>query len=109
MKKPPHSLEFLTIEKMVDLYCKAHHQNPRCPKCQEFLDYAFTKLKSCPFGNQKPACKNCSIHCYQKDRREEAKAIMRFAGPRMVFHHPLLAIFHLLHKMKKLKGLKFRS
>lgn len=103
MRKPPHPLEFLTIEKMVDLYCQAHHQKSRCPKCQEFLDYALARLKTCPFGSEKPACKNCSIHCYQKERREEAKAIMRFAGPRMIFRHPLLAFFHLLSNFKKAK------
>jgi hypothetical protein len=32
------------------------------------------------FGDNKPACKQCPVHCYQPAKREEMKQIMRWAG-----------------------------
>ncbi|QSX29833.1 nitrous oxide-stimulated promoter family protein [Shewanella cyperi] len=91
--------EFATIEAMVKLYCRAHHKSTSaacpCPDCIEFLDYAREKLDRCPYGEKKPACNRCPIHCYKPEQRQQAKTIMRFAGPRMLLAHPLLAIRHL--------------
>ncbi|WP_372881109.1 nitrous oxide-stimulated promoter family protein [Psychromonas sp.] len=93
-------LEFKTIKAMVNIYCKAHHsckdQQPPCLKCAEFILYANEKLDRCPYGQNKPTCNKCPIHCYKKEQREQARAIMRYAGPRMLFKHPILAIKHLL-------------
>ena len=50
--------------------------------------YAQKRLDKCVFGEEKPACKQCPVHCYQPAKREEMKQIMRWAGPRM---HPILA------------------
>jgi hypothetical protein len=36
------------------------------------------------------------VHCYQRDRREQVKHVMRFAGPRMLWRHPWLSVCHLL-------------
>ena len=92
-------LEYKTIEAMVNLYCRAHHQNAKnstpCAKCTEFLIYANEKLDRCPYGQAKPNCNKCPIHCYKTDRRLQAKKIMRYAGPRMLLQHPILAIRHL--------------
>ncbi|WP_420213628.1 nitrous oxide-stimulated promoter family protein, partial [Klebsiella pneumoniae] len=41
-------------------------------------------------------CKQCPVHCYQPAKREEMKQIMRWAGPRMLWRHPILTIRHLL-------------
>ncbi|MGM3169811.1 nitrous oxide-stimulated promoter family protein [Dickeya chrysanthemi] len=63
-------------------------------------DYALKRLRKCYYGENKPACKQCPIHCYQPAKREAIKAIMRWAGPRMLLHHPILAIRHLLDDRK---------
>ncbi|MDI8106979.1 nitrous oxide-stimulated promoter family protein, partial [Salmonella enterica subsp. enterica serovar Anatum] len=41
---------------------------------------------------EKPACKQCPVHCYQPAKREEMKQIMRWAGPRMLWRHPVLTV-----------------
>lgn len=89
-------LEFRTITAMVHIYCKAKHgQATLCEPCQAFLHYANEKLDRCPYGQNKPTCNRCPIHCYKQQHREQARNIMRFAGPRMLLRHPILAIRHL--------------
>ena len=86
-----------TMAKMVEIYCNARHEHPDtalCGDCQEFLDYADVRLEKCPYGAEKPTCANCPIHCYKAGQRARAKMIMRYAGPRMLFRHPYLAIAH---------------
>ncbi|HSG96369.1 MAG TPA: nitrous oxide-stimulated promoter family protein [Woeseiaceae bacterium] len=88
--------EFLTMSKMVGIYCRAHHGagGALCVDCGRFLDYAEVRLDKCTYGKNKPTCANCPIHCYKPAQRELARQIMRFAGPRMLFRHPLLTVAH---------------
>jgi hypothetical protein len=89
---------------MVGIYCDAHHGGPGkslCDECQEFMGYAELRLQKCPYGEDKPTCSNCPIHCYKPERRDQAKKIMRYAGPRMLFRHPWLAITHQLDGFRK--------
>ena len=96
--------ERLTMAKMVGIYCSAHHDssgNDLCTECREFLDYADVRLDKCPYGEDKPTCSNCPVHCYKPAERAQAKEIMRYAGPQMLFRHPLLAIAHKLDGFRK--------
>ncbi len=88
--------EARTMGKMVQIYCTAHHESADelCEDCAKFLDYAEVRLEKCPYGEDKPTCANCPVHCYKPHFRAQAKAIMRFSGPRMLFRHPLLTIAH---------------
>lgn len=89
-------LEFKTIEAMVNIYCRQLHKtDSMCIECKDFLNYANERLDRCPYGQQKPTCNKCPIHCYKPEKREQARTIMRYAGPRMLIHHPILAIKHL--------------
>ncbi|MDJ0656507.1 MAG: nitrous oxide-stimulated promoter family protein [Xanthomonadales bacterium] len=90
--------ENLTMTKMVGIYCRAHHGTggELCDDCAQFLDYAQVRLEKCPYGEDKPTCANCPVHCYKPRFRDRAKAIMRFSGPRMFLRHPLLTIAHLI-------------
>jgi len=82
---------------MVEMYCRHHHGFAKlCESCVELADYADRKLDRCPYGGEKPACTNCPIHCYSPEQRERMREAMRFAGPRMLWTHPYLAIRHLL-------------
>lgn len=95
--------ERLTMATMVGMYCSAHHDlagDTLCESCQEFQDYADARLQKCPYGEGKPTCANCPIHCYKPARKEQARQIMRFAGPRMLLRHPLLAIAHQLDSFR---------
>jgi hypothetical protein len=97
------SREFVTMTKMVELYCGRQHglASTLCTECQEFLDYAQRRLEKCPYGEDKPTCANCPIHCYKSRQREQARTIMRYAGPRMLLRHPVLAIRHKLDGLRK--------
>ena len=88
---------------MIRCYCDAHHQSdrPLCDECQALLDYATMRLERCRFGEAKPTCANCPVHCYQPSRREQVKIVMRHAGPRMLWRHPILAIRHMLDGYEK--------
>ena len=66
------------------------------------LDYALCRVDRCPFGAEKPTCANCPIHCYRPERREKIQQIMRYAGPRMLLRHPILAIRHLLDNRRSI-------
>ena len=74
--------------------------SPLCPECAALLDYALRRLDSCRFGNGKPSCRKCPVHCYRADMRERIRTVMRWAGPRMIFHHPMAAARHLLRELR---------
>ncbi len=100
--------EWKTVFAMVERYCQDHHRTSArlCPDCQSLMDYATLRLDRCRFGPAKPTCANCPVHCYQKDRREQVRVIMRYAGPKMLWRHPILAIGHLLDGYRKAPPLK---
>lgn len=92
-----------TIAAMIQCYCRGRHgpgQN-LCPECQGLLDYARQRLARCRFGAEKPTCAKCPVHCYQPRRREQIRAVMRYAGPRMLWRHPILSLWHLLDGRRK--------
>lgn len=89
--------EYKTIQAMVNIYCRDHHQTHElCSECEDFLEYAQTRLDRCPYGENKPTCKRCPIHCYKADYKQRSQQIMRYSGPKMLFRHPILALRHLL-------------
>jgi len=93
--------ELKTIEVMINMYCAAHHDGiPRCADCNDLFDYAQRRLQRCVFGDAKPNCAKCVVHCYTRDMREKIRVVMRWAGPRMLLRHPVLGIRHLLADRK---------
>jgi hypothetical protein len=87
-----------TVTAMLRIFCHAHHDGRQglCADCSQLHAYAMCRLDRCPFGAAKPTCAACPIHCYKADRREQIRQVMRYAGPRMLWRHPMLAIRHLL-------------
>jgi hypothetical protein len=88
-----------TIQTMVGMYCRGHgHQGraPLCCECGALLEYATRRLERCVFGDAKPNCANCVVHCYSADMRERIRVVMRWAGPRMMLRHPIMGITHLI-------------
>jgi len=88
--------EWKTVTAMIYVYCRDQHQASLCPDCQGLLNYVNLRLGRCHFGVEKPTCAKCPVHCYQRDRREQIRAVMRYAGPRMLWKHPWLSLWHLL-------------
>ncbi|MFA0087411.1 nitrous oxide-stimulated promoter family protein [Vibrio sp. 10N.261.51.F12] len=93
--------EFKTVQAMVAIYCRDHHQSGGlCESCQALLDYAEMRLDRCPYGQTKPTCNKCPIHCYKPEPKSQMQVVMRYAGPRMLLPHPILSIRHLLHERR---------
>jgi hypothetical protein len=87
-----------TVDAMMGMYCAHHHGGSAhlCPDCFELSEYARRRLARCVFGDAKPTCANCAVHCYNAEMREKMRVMMRWAGPRMLMRHPVLAIRHVL-------------
>jgi hypothetical protein len=100
-----------TVEAMVRLYCQDHHniESGWCDACQDLASYAGSRLDRCPFGADKPTCARCPVHCYQPEKREQIRAVMRYAGPRMLFRHPVLALLHLFDGLRKVPSRSSRD
>jgi hypothetical protein len=87
---------------MVGLYCRAQHgESTLCAACTDLLAYAQARLDACPFAGNKTTCVHCPVHCYKPSMREQIREVMRYAGPRMLWRHPVLAVGHLLDGLRK--------
>lgn len=98
--------EFRTMQRMVEIHCADRHGVPRgtlCADCVEFLGYVQRRLEKCPYGEDKPTCARCPIHCYKPAQREMAREVMRYAGPRMPLSHPWLSLLHVLDKLRRVE------
>ncbi len=101
--------EAQTVRAMLRLFCQAHHHAPiapepegLCPECAELYRFAQGKIARCPFGADKPTCDTCTVHCYPRAKRERIREVMRYAGPRMIWRHPAMALWHLIERRRSL-------
>ncbi|OVE73977.1 hypothetical protein BVX94_02080 [bacterium B17] len=87
-----------TVSAMIDIFCRDKHASKKdlCVDCLDLTEYAMMRLDKCPFGEQKPKCSDCEVHCYKPERRDLIKQVMRHSGPRMALKHPVMAIKHAL-------------
>lgn len=92
-----------TVEKMICIYCRGHHKkNPDtrgtvpCDECRELIEYAHSRIDSCPHIEAKTFCSACKTPCYRADMRERIRSVMAYAGPRMIFIDPKSAFRHLM-------------
>lgn len=92
--------EIKISDTMIRLYCRIKHQHKTtlCAECSQLADYARERLEKCRFGEEKPNCKDCPVHCYARTKREKIREVMRFSGPRMLFYHPKAAWYHFRNK-----------
>lgn len=86
------------VSQMIALYCRKRHHTGKelCRECMELKNYAVARSDKCPFMETKTFCSNCKVHCYKPKMREKIREVMRFSGPRMIFHHPVTAIRHMI-------------
>ena len=94
------------VKEMITLYCRHHHGSALCPDCEELLTYAHQRSEKCPFMETKTFCSNCRVHCYDPAHRARIRSVMRYSGPRMLFHHPLLAIAHVIETKKEQRRMR---
>lgn len=96
--------EIDVVTLMIKKYCHRVHKtskNQLCNECEELLNYVKYRRSLCPWKNNKPFCSNCKIHCYEKDKQEKIRKVMRYSGPRMILDHPIIAIAHLIETKKE--------
>ncbi len=96
------------VSQMIALYCRKNHgsKGGLCPQCAALEQYAHQRSDHCPFMESKTFCSNCKVHCYKPEMREQIRRVMRFSGPRMIFHHPIMAIRHLIETKKEKRKLE---
>lgn len=96
------------VSEMIALYCKKQHGRNcgLCPECEALDAYARQRSDKCPFMENKTFCSNCRVHCYKPEMRERIRAVMRFSGPRMIFHHPVAAVRHVIETKKEKRKLE---
>lgn len=98
-----------TVSQMVAIYCAGHHEKdhrtetsharePLCPACKELDDYCVLRTERCRSMAHKTSCEGCGNHCYAPAQQARVREVMRYAGPRMMLHHPVAALRHLMGK-----------
>ena len=88
--------EIKTLEAMIKLYCRENHKqsNGMCIQCADLYQYASKRIEKCPLGVRKTTCAKCTVHCFKKEYRDRIREVMRYSGPKMIYKHPLLAVFY---------------
>lgn len=111
--------EIETLALMVAVYCKGNHKGKEkcaavlkdknghsilkhklCADCKELVQYAHKRVENCRVEDAEAFCSECAVHCYNAEKREKIRTVMRYSGPRMIFHNPKMAIRHLLAMRK---------
>lgn len=87
---------------MIALYCRHCLQAGVAPEeYRRLADYACRRLDHCRFGEHKPDCRSCPIHCYAPHEREAIRRVMRWAGPRMLWYYPADTLAYMLRKLRR--------
>ena len=97
------------IPVMIKKYCHGKHGTKGeelCEECKALTEYALFRLEKCPFKVNKKFCSFCKIHCYKPDMRERIKDVMKWAGPRMIFTHPIFAFRHVFQMISYKRKLR---
>jgi hypothetical protein len=95
-----------TVSTMILMHCEGKHGQAGgdlCDDCARLHGYAMERVGTCRYGDEKPTCRKCPVHCYKPEMREKIRVVMRYAGPRMLFKHPRLAFQHLLDGTKAVR------
>jgi len=97
-----------TLVAMARIYCYGHHHISRqskalCLECSSALAYSLERTRKCP-QKHRGTCDTCQIQCYKPAMREKIRTIMAYSGPRMIAHHPVMALRHLYRKQINKRG-----
>lgn len=96
------------IQQMIQIYCHSKHKTKHslCSDCQALLEYSHFRIDKCPFMENKTFCSNCRVHCFRNEKREDIRNVMIYSGKRMIFHHPIIAINHVIQTKKQKRELE---
>ncbi len=92
-----------TVKKIIQLHYKQIESEAvnDFKEYKNLIDYAFERLDNCPYGDNKPICARCEVHCYKPEMRDKIRTIMKKSGYKMIIHHPVLLLQHILDQLKK--------
>lgn len=92
-----------SVKCMIEIYCRSVHEmrGGICPDCRDMLDYSFNRLDNCRLLPDKPTCARCPVNCFSPAMRERVRAVMRYASPRMIFKHPVMALLHVFDGLNR--------
>lgn len=95
--------ESKTLNTMISMHCQDKHKTSGklCSDCEELFEYAGKRLDNCPFQAGKTTCNQCSTHCYKPEMREKIRIVMQYAGPRIIYRHPLLLFYYFIDGIRK--------
>ncbi len=119
-----------TVGDFVSIYCDGHHRErdrvrvqsdaaelgvygekppALCEECAEHLRYAEKRRAYCP-RDPKPFCAHCDTHCYRSEERSWQQVMMRYAGPRSVWHgYAIEGMKHALEARKYRREMEKRA
>ena len=100
-----------TVSLMIRMYCRNLHSSggDLCDKCAVLRRYAIQRTENCKYGDGKPVCSACPVHCYKPEMGIQIREVMRYAGPRMLLRHPRYAIMHLIDERRSIPPLPPRA
>ncbi|MDR1852953.1 MAG: nitrous oxide-stimulated promoter family protein [Propionibacteriaceae bacterium] len=121
------SREQATMRLMIGIYCKGHHllpadadveaepeaqqkrkpsvrQRPLCLECEVLYNYSKRHIQFCRRMGVKTFCSACPVPCFKGTNGERIREVMRYSGPRMLLHDPVMAIHHLFVQLRKKRG-----
>ena len=71
---------------------RLHLKTRKCAMCEILVPVRDMETKT--------FCSRCPTHCYAAKQREAIRNVMRYSGPRMLLHHPVLTIKHGLDTLR---------
>ncbi len=93
-KKREHEKKVVTT--MICLYCRGNHGTKKpCLECEELIKYACFRTDKCPRMATKTFCSQCPSKCYKPDMMDRITKVMRYSGPRLMLHHPIMVMKHI--------------
>ena len=106
MAKTSREKDLQTLEAMGAIYCRGNHGACThdvaglCAACRETVEATLERTENCPNGH-KGNCEDCPIKCNRGEQRENIRAIMRYAAPRMLLRHPVMTAHYAYKKLRK--------
>ncbi|MGX7025946.1 nitrous oxide-stimulated promoter family protein [Vagococcus hydrophili] len=97
---PKISFEKKTVSAMIEIYYKQFSDEAHQLEEEDVANYAMARLNYCRFGEDKPTCKVCPVHCYKKSYKDKMQQIMRYSGPRMLIYHPVMSVEHFMKEWR---------
>jgi predicted amidophosphoribosyltransferase len=94
--QPRLERERRTVAARLRIYCRDRHGGGQelCAVCADLQRYTAERMAHCVLHPEKPTCATCAFRCYAPPKQALIWAVMRYAGPRLFWQHPLLALWH---------------